>query len=212
MRRLLCTNAKILEPDNLDLIHDFDSCTILTYFSYKDVKLASQMGSHCDNMNSINGVYSKFANSQIENTPVVIVSFGETRTFNFQQMQLIHNNNTSKKWSKDSDFVQSMVMNSNSIIILNPADKKPHYMSGSDVSVKYRHRNILVKDTGQMSFALVFRVVQRYENYNTLNNALVTNTDNMTPKEKEEYIERENLYKAFDYTNIIIFSNKCTLI
>ena len=36
------------------------------------------------------GVYSKCANSQIENTPVVIVSFGESRILYFERMQLMH--------------------------------------------------------------------------------------------------------------------------
>ena len=56
-----------------------------------------------------------------------------------------------------------MVMNSNSIIILNPGDKKPHCISVLDISVKYRHDNIIVKNPGKMSFALVFTVVQQYE-------------------------------------------------
>ena len=51
-----------------------------------------------------------------------------------------------------------------------------------------------------MSFALVFRVVQRYEKYNSLNNTLISNIDNMTQKDKDKEIQRENLYKAFDYT------------
>ena len=58
-----------------------------------------------------------------------------------------------------------MSMNSNSIIILNPRDEKPHCISGSDVLVKYRHGNVTVKTQGAMSFALVFRVVQRIIRY-----------------------------------------------
>ena len=85
-------------------------------------------------------------------------------------------------------------MNSNSIIILNPADENPHCICESGVLVKYRHGNVTVKNIGQISFALVFRVDQRYEHYNILNNTLVTNTDNMTPKEK--HIDRENIYKV----------------
>ena len=76
---LLHTNSKLLESDNLDLTHDFDSCPILSCYSYKDVKLASKMRIHCDDAYSINGVDSKCANSQVEHTPVVIVSFGESR-------------------------------------------------------------------------------------------------------------------------------------
>ena len=142
---LLSQNSTLLELDNLNLTHDFDSCTILSYFSHKDVKVASKMGFHCDNTYSINGVYSKCANSQVENTPVVIVSFGESRTLHFEKMELTPTNTPSTKWSKNSNFVQKIVMNPNSIIVLNPADEKPHCISGSDVVVKYRHGNVLVK-------------------------------------------------------------------
>ena len=86
-------------------------------------------------------------------------------------MQLTHINNT----SKDSQFVQRMVMNSNSIIILNLVDENPYCVSGSDVSVKYRHGNVIVKNTGQMSFALMFRVAQRYEQL------LVYDSSNLRP-------------------------------
>ena len=85
LKRLLCTNSKLLELDNLDLTHNFDSCTILSYFSHKNAKLASKMGFHCDNTYSLNGVYSKCANSQIGNTPVAIVSFGESRTLHLKK-------------------------------------------------------------------------------------------------------------------------------
>ena len=105
-------------------------------------------------------------------------------------MQLRHNNDTSKRWYKGSKFVQTMVMNSNSIIILNPSDEKLHYISGSDVMVKYRHGKLIVRNTGQMSLALVFRVVQRYKQHNALNNTLITNIDNMAQKYKEKHMQR----------------------
>ena len=55
-----------------------------------------------------------------------------------------------------------MSVNSNCIIILNPDDEKSYCISGSDIHVKYRHGNVTVKTPGNMNFALVFRVVQKY--------------------------------------------------
>ena len=69
---------KKLELENVSLTNDFDSCTILSYFSHKDAKIASKLGFHCDNMYSLNGIFFKHGNSQTENTHVVIVSFGES--------------------------------------------------------------------------------------------------------------------------------------
>ena len=59
--------------------------------------------------------------------------------------------------------------------MLNPGNDKQHCISRSDISVNYRHGNVTVKNPGKRSFALVFRVVQRYELYNTLNDMLITN-------------------------------------
>ena len=182
----LCKNSTILELDNVNLTQDFDSCTVLTYFSHPDVKTASKMGFHCDNTYSLNGIYSKCGNSQIENTPIVIVSFGESRSLHFRKMSFTQTDKTSKKWSKDPQFIQKMLLNSKNIIILHPCDEKPHCIGGSNVHVKYQHGNVLVKSPHKMSFALVFRVVQRYELYNTLNNTLVTNFDTDMEKDIEK--------------------------
>ena len=92
-----------------------------------------------------------------------------------------------------------MLLNSQNIIILHPYDEKPHCIGGSNVHVKYQHGNVLVKSPHKMSFALVFRVVQRYELYNTLNNTLVTNFDTVMEKDIEKQKKRKDLYKNFDY-------------
>ena len=76
---------KKLELENVNLTNDFDPCTILSYFSHKDAKIASKLGFHSDNMCSLNGIFFKHGNSQIENTPVFIVSFGKSRTWYFQK-------------------------------------------------------------------------------------------------------------------------------
>ena len=93
----VCENSILFELDNVNLTQDFDSCTVLSYFSYPDIKTASKMGFQCDNTYSLNGIYSKCGNSQLENTPVVIVSFGESRTLHFQKMVTTHNTKYSKK-------------------------------------------------------------------------------------------------------------------
>ena len=68
-------------------------------------------------------------------------------------------------------------MDSNSIIIINHIDEKPHYISQLEYHVKYRYGNVTVKTVGQMSLALVFRVVQQYELCNTANHTLILNKE-----------------------------------
>ena len=44
------------------------------------------MGFHCDNTYNIRGKYMERANSQIENTPIVIVSFGHARLLHWERL------------------------------------------------------------------------------------------------------------------------------
>ena len=90
-------------------------------------------------------------------------------------------------------------MNSHNIIIINPADEKPHCISGNKSQIKYRHGNVTIKNTGQMSFALVFRVVQRYELYNSMNHTLVVNNVKLNEQDTIKMLRRKALYDVFDY-------------
>ena len=90
-------------------------------------------------------------------------------------------------------------MDYHSIIIINPSDEKPHCISGSKVHVKYQHGNVTIKCKFKMSFVLVFRVVQRYELYNVMNNMSITNTEKFMDINALKHKRRQEIYMKFDY-------------
>ena len=187
---------------NLDISHEFDSCVILSYYSGDNLKKKSTMGFHCDNTYNRRGKYMECSNSQIENTPIVIVSFGETRVLNFERLYSNKSSKGKHEWLKDESFHKSMVMDENNIVIINSSDEKPHKLLHSDKTCKYRHGNVCVQGENKMSFSLVFRVVQKYANYNVYNDTMLPDFKNNTVREKN--------YNRHVILSIILLNNKNT--
>ena len=50
-----------------------------------------------------------------------------------------------------------------------------------------------------MSFALVFRVVQRYKLYNNMNHTLIVNDVSSNEQDSIKMLKRKALYDTFDY-------------
>ena len=77
------------------------------------------MGFHCNNTYNLQGEYSKYANSQVENTPIVIVSFGDERVLHWERVERKMNNKGKIGWGKDNSFSNKMVTNQCQIVLLN---------------------------------------------------------------------------------------------
>ena len=89
-------------------------------------------------------------------------------------------------------------MNQCKIVLLNCNDEKPHNITNTNKVVKYRHGNVCVDDNGKMSYSLVFRVVQKYADYNCYNDTMITTINSDDKKEKNLRDARTKLYKACD--------------
>ena len=76
-----------------------------------------------------------------------------------------------------------MTLNGYSIVVINPNDEMPHQIDNYDIIVKYQHGKVEVKSTQKISFGLVFRVVDFSYHYNTLNNVMIHNSDDMPHKD-----------------------------
>ena len=74
-------------------------------------------------------------------------------------------------------------MDDNNIVIINSSDEKPHKNLYSDTTYKYRHGNVCVEGKNKMSFSLVFRVVQKYANYNVYNDTMLPDIENNTVRD-----------------------------
>ena len=77
------------------------------------------MGFHCNNTYNVQDKYSKCASSQVENTPIVIVSFGDMRVLDWERLERKIDNKVNIGWSKDKSYVNEMVMNQCQIVVLS---------------------------------------------------------------------------------------------
>ena len=112
------------------------------------------MGFHYDNTYNVRGKYLECSNSQIEKTPVVIVSFGHARVLHWE---ILHTNKSSTgklEWVKDLSFMKRMIMDENNIVIVNCSDEILHQHYSCGTICKYRHSNVSVNEYDKMSFPL----------------------------------------------------------
>ena len=142
------------------------------------------------------GKFLKKSNSQIENTPIVIVTYGESRRLHWRRMKRIIKFNGKYEWILDTSWSETMEMNNEYFLIINPKDEKPHYYCNGETTVKYQHGNVTF--TGNtISFALVFRVVSEYCMYAKQTNCMI-NCHTNDVKENNKINIRNSLYLSFD--------------
>ena len=101
-------------------------------------------------------------------------------------------------WSKDISFSKKMVMDESNIVVLNYFDEKPYHLGKSNTVVKYRHGNVSVQCNDKISFSLVFRVMQRYADYNYYNYTMIATIKSDDTKEMIRHHARNKLYKSCD--------------
>ena len=73
-----------------------------------------------NNNSFIKAIATRGANSQVENTPAVIYSIGDTRVLNWKKRNIVKS-----KWSNDSTFSESYDIDSDTITIINQLDENP---------------------------------------------------------------------------------------
>ena len=100
------------------------------------------------------------------------------------------------EWILDTSWSETMEMNNEYYLIINPKDEKPHYYCNGETTVKYQHGNVTF--TGNtISFALVFHVVSEYCMYSKQTNCMIKCHTNDV-KENNKINIRNSLYMLFD--------------
>lgn len=98
----------------MKLTNYFNSCTILPYCLIASVKKSSVMGRHCDSKCRKSGIYIKIP--QVENTPLVIVSYRNSRILKWRRVLY-----TEDGWKEDKSWSKmTMTMNEKTFILLHP--------------------------------------------------------------------------------------------
>ena len=177
LRNFIVINVEKLDLQDVDLCHDFNTCSVLLYHAINNIKKESSMGWHCDSKHSLSGNFSKLTNGQLINTPVVIFTIGQGRLLKWRRRFTKWKDNGRKSWQVDKSTMHHMLLKHGDICILNPKDEKPHIDHLSQEEVHYQHGNTKVtKD--DISIAFVFRVSPHVALCRKDNNSVVL-PDNM---------------------------------
>ena len=168
LHEILSKNQKFLNLESADLSQKFNHCTVIMYYTGTNLKQSSSLGMHCDCIYSPkDGSFVRKANSQVENTPAVIYSIGDTRVLNWGKRNIVKS-----KWSTDLTFSESYDIDSDTITIINQLDENPCSDKNIKEHAQYQHGG--VKVTGeQFTTGLVYRVVNCEKVYNIENDAMV---------------------------------------
>ena len=99
VHKMLNERRNELRSKWMDLNTVFNHCTDLLYYSHPLLKKEAVMPFHCDVTYNHKGEYVYNMNEQVENTPTVILTIGDSRYLNFQcQMSMVNNKTGRMKW------------------------------------------------------------------------------------------------------------------
>ena len=172
-----------LQLEDLDLSICFNHCTALIYFADKNLKPKSYMPFHCDVTYNHKGIYDEVLNEQVERTPSVIITLGDTRELKWQKQILMVNSSTGRmKWYNmhKSDFFNIVELGDKSIYIVNTLCERPVVDPDFGCFIRYQHGNVNVTKC-KMSCGLVLRVVKNIQHYND-DNQLLNKSDKPSHK------------------------------
>ena len=114
------------------------------------------MAYHCGIKYNDKGNIISWINTQVHNTPTVIVAFCDNRKLHWRRLKKVSKSNG---WVTNKSWKHSMTLNNNNqILLLNPLDEKPHIYENGEIMVKYQHGNLSISGN-TMNNTLVFRVV-----------------------------------------------------
>ena len=138
-----------------------------------------------------NGTYIK--NPQVENTPVVIVSYGSNRILKWRRV--FH---TKLGWVEEKSWHQvSMTMNDKKFMLLHPIDEIPIVDYAINESIRYKHGNVRMKKHSGMSVAFVFRVVSTYNDYDVTTNTMIPPKIKYSKKETSNERVQKSFVESF---------------
>ena len=134
------------------------------------------MGWHCDAKYTLDGIFQTSKNSQVQNTPVIIVTYGNNRNLKWRRVYYGPNKHGKMEWLEDKTWTkQEMCMSNTSFMLLNHADEIPIRHPVSNTPYRFEHGNIRINKEEGFSVAMVLRVVCSFHYYDILTNIMITN-------------------------------------
>ena len=164
VQKMLIERRNELQLKWMDLNTVFNHCTALLYYSHPLLKKEAVMPFHCDVTYNHKGEYVDNMNEQVENTPTVILTIGDSRYLNFQcQMSMVNNKTGRMKWvvMKDNPSCKRIQLADKTVYVLNTIDERPAIDPVSGCFIRYQHGNVVVNKS-TMSCAWVFESCEKY--------------------------------------------------
>lgn len=158
----------------------FNHCTVLLYSGTNNNGMSNySLAFHSDCTFDHNGNYIKHRNSQEENTSVVVLTIGDSRTLFFKKRVAIPGIRGGKKWKITDDEFKSFKLVNNSVFVLDPKDEVPMKRMGDDYVSQYVHGGISIQNSNALSVAFVFRVVCVDREYDPLTSKLIPSVSDL---------------------------------
>jgi len=166
LKELLIKNKSYFKLDDANLDLPFNHCTVLVYYAGECLKKHARLGMYSDCVYSVhNGSYVKKDNSQVQNTPTVVYSLGDTRSLHWSRRKRIVTPKGRYIWECDKKFKKEFTLSTDSITVVNTLDEDPEYTSKDGSKYQYQHGNVNVSKD-QLSFGIVCRTVHSTAVYN----------------------------------------------
>ena len=176
---LLLKNRSYFKLQDANLSIPFNHCTVIVYYAGEYLKESSKLGIHSDCVYSVrDGCYVKKDNSQIQNTPTVIYSLGDTRSLHWKRRQISSKNNGRTVWDVDTEFSAKYDLSHDSVTIVNTLDEDPKHASEDGSRYQYQHGDVNVRKD-KFSVGIVFRSVHTTHLYDESSDLMIP-PDGMT--------------------------------
>ena len=154
---------------------DFNHCTVLVYKSDGDNKANSTLSFHCDSTYDVKGNFKTTGNTQLEKSPVLVMTLGDSRELNFRLRVVLGN-----KWKITNINLPSITLPHNSLFILHYRDEVPTEREDSRCLSQITHGGIKVQGEKTLSLALCFRAVTKKRSYDPTSNRLIYDKDDLS--------------------------------
>ena len=170
---ILNEHKEMFKVHNCNMETPFNHCTILIYYAGKCLKQYSSLGYHTDCVYSPStGKYLSKQNSQVENTPAVIYSLGDTRCLRWKVRRIGLSQSGRNVWENSMCTKMVFKLGSDTLTIINPHDENPHSAKNIHDMRQYMHGGVNVSGE-TFSVGFVFRVVKNSDTYHKIDDTMV---------------------------------------
>ena len=178
---ILLQNKERFNLMSVDISEPFNHCTILMYYADQNNERKASMGIHSDcTYNTKDTKFDLKRNSQLINTPTVVLSLGDARTLKWKRRHLIPKlcktkggkSKVRNVWHDDPLWDTRFELEDNTVTIINPGDENPRSDKNDYMRSQYMHGGVSVTGN-KLAYGLVYRRVVGRARYDNATNRMI---------------------------------------